>query len=331
MSKILTLTIPSYNMEKYLANCLDSFIDKRILEDIEVLIVNDGSKDNTLAIAKEYEARYPDVFIAVDKQNGGHGSTINKGIELSTGKYFKVIDADDWVDAEEFVKYVQFLKTVDVDFVITNYTERYEDTGESALQKIADYFTKDKIVDVEDVFGNIGGMIPMHCTTYKTSILKDNNIRLYEKCFYVDVQYNIFPIEYLKTCICKDYNVYQYRLGRAGQSVSAEGFLKHINDHRRVVLSMLEYCRAFADKESVKYNYAVNVMRSLVFYNFNNVVKFGYNKKDIVTASAGFYKKIQKEYPEYSFNFGRIKNILWKNGLRGLKLYALANRVLRRQ
>lgn len=330
MNKILTLTIPSYNMEKYIENCLNSFIDERVLNDIEVIVVNDGSKDNTLKIAKTYEEKYPDTFIVVDKENGGHGSTINKGIELAKGKYFKVIDSDDWVDTEEFVKYVEFLKTVNVDYLITNYTEQYEDTLESLEQKVASKYIQDKVIAIENVLSNTNGMLPMHSATYKTKILKENQIKLYEKCFYVDVQYNLFPIEYVQNCICKNYNVYQYRLGRAGQSVSGEGFLKHINDHRRVVLSTLEYCKNFDNKSSVKYSYAVNIARSLLKFNFEYVIKYAYNKKDIIASSIEFYQKIQKENPEFTVYFGRIRNILWKNKLKGVKFYVIANKILGR-
>lgn len=110
MEKILTITIPSYNVEKYLDETLPHYFDERVLPDIEILIVNDGSKDNTLAIANGYHEKYPESVFVIDKPNGGHGSTINAGIAAARGKYFKVIDADDWVDTESFVKLIDTLK-----------------------------------------------------------------------------------------------------------------------------------------------------------------------------------------------------------------------------
>ena len=107
MSKILTITIPSYNVEPYMNEVLPTFLDPAVMDKIEILIVNDGSKDGTAALGKEYEAKYPGVITLVDKENGGHGSTINKGIELATGKYFKVVDGDDWVDTAAFIKFVK--------------------------------------------------------------------------------------------------------------------------------------------------------------------------------------------------------------------------------
>ena len=106
MEKILTVTVPSYNVEKFLENTLDSFVDERVLDDIEVLIVDDGSKDKTAEIGRKYEEKYPDTFRVISKENGGHGSTINRGIGEAKGKYFKVVDGDDWVDQDGFAELI---------------------------------------------------------------------------------------------------------------------------------------------------------------------------------------------------------------------------------
>ena len=100
MGKILSITIPSYNVEKYIDKCVQSMLVDSILDDIEILIVNDGSKDSTPEIAKGYVEKYPQTVRLIDKENGGHGSTINAGIREATGKYFKVVDGDDWLNTE---------------------------------------------------------------------------------------------------------------------------------------------------------------------------------------------------------------------------------------
>ena len=130
MEKILTVTIPSYNVEKYLKQTLDSFLAEEILEEIEVLIVDDGSKDGTAAIGKEYERKYPGTFRVISKENGGHGSTINRGIQEAKGRYFKVVDGDDWVNTADFIKLVKALKTCTAEYVVTNYYEVNDKTGE---------------------------------------------------------------------------------------------------------------------------------------------------------------------------------------------------------
>ena len=110
MEKILTVVVPAYNIETYVKQCLDSFVQKEILDDIEVLVINDGSKDRTVELAEAYVRKYPETFRVINKENGGHGSTINRGIKEASGRYFKVVDGDDWVEGEAFVKLVRFFK-----------------------------------------------------------------------------------------------------------------------------------------------------------------------------------------------------------------------------
>lgn len=115
--KILTVVIPIYQIEAYLRQCLNSFVIKETMEDVEVLMVNDGSRDGSVKIAEEFERLYEGTFILINKENGGHGSAINKGIELAKGTYFKVVDGDDWVDPSAFVRLVEVLKTSNADVV----------------------------------------------------------------------------------------------------------------------------------------------------------------------------------------------------------------------
>ena len=106
--KIITVTVPSYNAKDYLDRCLTSFITdcEEINNKIEVLIVNDGSTDETERVASQYVQKHPEMFRLINKENGGHGSGINTGITNANGKYFKIVDADDWVNKEAFGKYV---------------------------------------------------------------------------------------------------------------------------------------------------------------------------------------------------------------------------------
>ena len=130
MKKLLTIVVPSYNVQKYLRQTIESFLDERVLERIEVLIVDDGSQDETAKIAMEYQIKFPNSRRLISKENGGHGSTINRGIQEASGKYFKVVDGDDWVNTEDFVKLVEKLKNCNSDYVVTNYYEVNDNTGE---------------------------------------------------------------------------------------------------------------------------------------------------------------------------------------------------------
>ncbi|MCU5752847.1 glycosyltransferase family 2 protein [Lactococcus lactis] len=154
-------------------------IDERIISDIEILIVSDGSKDNTVSVAQKWADKYPDSIRVIDKENGGHGSTINRGILEATGKYFKVVDGDDWVVTENFVKLVEFLKKSDVDLINNPYFEHDEVTAEKKLMMELK-IPANHIMDHEEIIGEIK-IPPMHTITYRTSILKDNDIKIDEK------------------------------------------------------------------------------------------------------------------------------------------------------
>lgn len=239
MSKILTITIPSYNVEPYMNEVLPTFLDPAVMDKIEILIVNDGSKDGTAALGKEYEAKYPGVITLVDKENGGHGSTINKGIELATGKYFKVVDGDDWVDTVAFIKFVNFLEKTDSDVVATPHYRVNEETKEKELRGF-EGVEYEKEYRVDDVLLTLRDKYQMHNLTFKTDIVRKIP-KISEHCFYVDVEYIMYPLKYLETISFLNEAVYQYRVGNANQSVSTQNFMKNRNMHKHVIGNVLKY------------------------------------------------------------------------------------------
>ena len=175
MEKLLTVVVPSYNVEKYLEETLESFVIPEIMDDLEVLIVNDGSKDRTPEIGAAYEKRYPQTFRLISKENGGHGSTINRGIEEAKGTYFKVVDGDDWVDRGGFTELLHRLKTSGADYVVTDYYKVNDVTKEKKLETFP-YLKAHPKCRFEDVVGNTD--ILMHALVIRTAILKENGIRL---------------------------------------------------------------------------------------------------------------------------------------------------------
>lgn len=239
MNKILTITVPSYHTEKYMDECLPTLLDKRINDSLEILIINDGSTDGTLAKALAYEKLYPQTIRVIDKENGGHGSTINKGIELATGKYFKVVDGDDWVNTDQLVKLVDVLNTVEADIVVSPYEDHNMDTDTIEKQ---DYInqTHGEIISYDELLGRSNRLPMMHATTFKTAILKENNIVIDEKMFYVDMEYITFPMPYLRTAVYLDFPVYCYRMGTAEQSVNPRNFVKNRAMHRHVTYRLVD-------------------------------------------------------------------------------------------
>ena len=192
--KLLTVSIAAYHVEDYLRETLDSFLIPEVTDQLEVLIVNDGSGEGVNEIAREYEANYPDVFRLIDKENGGHGSTVNRGIEEAAGKYFKTVDGDDYVSAEGLKELLSYLQTAEADLVVNDYHSFNDASGEMVSEMHHEFPGKEyrKIYAFEEVCGKV--YINMHAATYRTELLKKMGKRLDEHCFYVDAEYNLYPI-----------------------------------------------------------------------------------------------------------------------------------------
>ena len=240
--KLLTVVVPVYNTEKYIKRCLDSLDNKEINSKIEVLIVSDGSKDNSINIARNYENKYPDTFKIIEKENGGHGSTINKGLEIATGKYFRVLDSDDWVDSVNFVKFVNELDNIDVDLVVTDYSKEfiYEGRREKLIYKnleIRKIYNFDKF----DLSVLHGEYFVMATSTYKTEVLRKSNLKLMEKTFYVDMQYNVVGFSLVKKFKYYNLDVYKYFIGRKEQSNNYMSLVKNQDNHEIVMRFLIEY------------------------------------------------------------------------------------------
>lgn len=246
MKKVLTIVVPSYNVENYLEKTLDSFLAPELENTLEVLVVNDGSKDRTPEIAKKYEMQYPGMFRLINKENGGHGSTINRGIENAQGKYFKVVDGDDWVKTDQLIQLVLALSDIETEFVITDYSEVNDKTMHE--KRITYPMLAEKSVwSIEEIVNML--VIPMHPLVIRTDILQQNQIRMTEQCFYVDNEYTTFPIPYVNQVTYIPLNVYMYRLALVTQSVSIGGFQKHIEDHKKVVSSLLSFVKKCRDEK----------------------------------------------------------------------------------
>lgn len=249
--KILTISIAAYNVEQYLDKTLSSMIDDRIIDDLEILIVDDGSKDNTAQIAITYEESYPNSIHYVVKENGGHGSTINKGISLATGKYFKVIDGDDWVDTEKFVAYVNKLKDgIDEDIILNSYV-----TASPTNEKYTNPFVAldDGRAYSLDEQLKIGNMT-LHTLTVKTELLQNRNIHITERCFYVDVEYIVWAIYLSKTVRFYDLPLYMYRVGNANQSISKKNMIKNVAMQKQVSHNLIKIADRFLKEDNINEN-----------------------------------------------------------------------------
>ena len=178
-------------MEKYLHRCLDSLIiDEEGMKQLEVLVINDGSKDSSSQIAHEYQDKYPDTYRVIDKENGNYGSCINRGLKEATGKYVKVLDADDWFDNKSFAKYVVYLNSIDCDMILTSFN-RVDSDGNIIKSTIWE-INENNMFPVEYLpLVNI----EMHAITYKTELLHSINYCQTEGISYTDTEWSIIPLQ----------------------------------------------------------------------------------------------------------------------------------------
>lgn len=265
MKKLLTIAVPAYQAESYLRTNLDAFCQTEFLEKIEVIVIDDGSTDRTGSIADEYAEKYPDTVKVIHKENGGHGSGVNAGIDAAEGLYFKVVDADDWVEKEPFSHLLENLEAQakkekpGSDAVVSGFYWVYDEgTGQECnFRRKAEI--KEPFSGVEYGknyrFDEISSQvyIKMHGLTIRTEILQKHReaIRLDEHCYYVDAEYILYPIPYIETITFIPDFVYQYRLGREGQSVSPEKLIKNRENYDRVLRSLLCFYEKCRNKEIV--------------------------------------------------------------------------------
>jgi glycosyltransferase involved in cell wall biosynthesis len=232
--------------------CIESLLPGG--EDVEILVVDDGSvKDKTAQIADEYVTRYPNIVKAIHKENGGHGSAVNAGLEQATGLFFKVVDSDDWVKGEAYAKVLSTLRElaggrVNLDMLISNFV--YEKEGEKR-KKVMHYrhiLPEGRIFTWEDCrYFLKGHYILMHSVIFRTKLLKECGLHLPEHTFYVDNIYVYEPLPYVKNMYYLDENFYRYYIGREGQSVTENIMISRIDQQIKVNKIMIDY---FADKRS---------------------------------------------------------------------------------
>lgn len=241
MEKILSVSVAAYNLESMIRQCLDSFIRPEILEKVEVLVTDDGSKDQTREIVAEYEKKYPGSFRLIVQKNAGPGSTVNSGLAHATGKYFRMVDGDDWVNTNEMEAYLTYLEEHDTDMVCTSYCCVDHETGKKRLEML-----KTDIMDREIQFEQVANdlFLAMHNVTYKTSILKENSIRL-DNGFYTDLEYLLFPTPYIHTVAFLSQTIYMYRVSLSTQSMNIKSLQKNVQMHRDVLEHLLREYEAY--------------------------------------------------------------------------------------
>lgn len=253
--KHLTITVPCFNSEDYLERCLDSLVIGG--ENVEIIIVNDGSTDRTGEIAEQYARQFPKIVTVVHKENGGHGSGVNAGLALATGMYFKVVDSDDWLEADA---YRALLKKIEAwcdegfgpDLLVCDYTYNHLEEGTKKTIHFKNVFPENKVC----TWDKIGTFRPaqylvMHALVYRTDILHKSKVVLPEHTFYVDNLFAYCPLPYVQTLYYMHCSLYQYYLGRDDQSVNEKVLISRIEQQIKVTKMVAES----VDLQEVKRKY----------------------------------------------------------------------------
>jgi len=271
MKKILTISIAAYNVEGYLDRCLNSIIDCKHREKVDVIVVNDGSTDKTKEVCQKYVDKYPNIINLFNKENGGHGSTINTSIKNARGIYFKTLDADDYVDSTNLDKLILFLERAKDDLIMNPYFIVDIITNQKKEQTVFGKYSGKRMlsVDINEISSEID--IAMHSMTFKTAILKEIGPVIDEKCFYVDTEYTLYPLPKIKTITLLEYPIYNYVLGIQNQSMNINSLIKRRKEHFTVIVSLIRFY------ETIKLDKKVNKeILTLVKKRISNVVFFHY-------------------------------------------------------
>ena len=243
MAKVLSIAVPSYNVEAYLPDTLASYVAGGVDDRLEVLIVNDGSTDGTQRLGEEFVKLYPQVFRLVNKENGGHGSSINAGLAAATGKYFRIIDGDDRICTVNIPALLDALECADEDLIVDVKREVTIGTGESRLLTLPDDIPCGITVAFDEVCtrADLDEFFMIHSISMRTDFLRAFNISLLEHTFYVDYELIVKIASFAQTVRFVNLEVCNYYVGNAAQSVAPANYVKRWNDHCRVTEELLRF------------------------------------------------------------------------------------------
>lgn len=301
MQKLLSVAIPCYNSRDYMRRAVESVLPGR--DRVEIIIVDDGSVDDTARIAYEYAKKYPRFVKVVRKENGGHGDAVMAGLKEATGLYFRVLDSDDWLDRESLFKLLDVLERMaevgpKADLVITNYV--YEKLAEGKQKKI--HYRK--TLPSGHIFGwdevgkfGIGSYILMHSATYRTELVRDCNMTLPKHTFYVDHLYVCHPMVHVETMYYLDVDLYRYFIGREDQSVNEKVMLSRMDQQLKVNRLMLYDLDLNAIENDVQRRYLYYYTEIVTLATVSFFLRTGTKEAEYEMES--FLSEIKQQKPQF--------------------------------
>jgi glycosyltransferase involved in cell wall biosynthesis len=300
MQKLLSVAIPSYNSQDYVGRAIESLLPGK--EQIEIIVVDDGSSDDTSKIAEEYIEKYPDTVRLIKKENGGHGDAVMTGLQSATGLYFRVLDSDDWVDEASLKKLLEVLETMRdpdkaADLVITNYVYEKVNQGKRCPINYRKTLPTGRLFGWDEV-GKwaTGSYILMHSATYRTELARNSGMKLPKHTFYVDHLYVCYPMMKVEKMYYLDVDLYRYFIGREDQSVNEKVMLSRMDQQLRVNRLMLELdTDNIKDKAQREYLYYYTEIVTLATVSF--LLRLGTKEDEQVMQS--FLDEVQEKRPIY--------------------------------
>lgn len=327
---VLTVSVAAYNVEQFLERCLDSCVGFAPGQ-LDVIVVDDGSTDATGEIADRYAKEYPETFRVIHKENGHYGSTVNASLAIARGKYYRLLDSDDWFDREALDEWLQILSKTNADAVFTSSMRIMEKSGKTIIMDSwaevpeGDYDLDD--LAVEEVPGpGISNL------AYRTDFLRDISLSLLEKCNYVDEELRCIPWCHVRKVRVDHIPVYRVLKERDGQNTSFEGLRRSAPDKARMFFHVMECAdlgqTGFRTKaQSMAFKVAVINIAAGYYYNMLLPNPSDSIKNDIVR----FDSELKGRWPEIYRESGRHSRVIRLLRMSRFALYApIARRAQRR-
>lgn len=316
--KLLTVAVPAYNAEEYLHTCLDSLCREDILPRLEVIVVNDGSKDRTSEFAHGYAARYPDTFRVIDKENGGHGSGINLASREARGRYFKPVDSDDWVLTENLPTLLKKLEKANDDILLCPYHVLYRKTGRKVF-----FTTEGAPPDISYPIERFMGFpdrarrcCTYHGVFYRTDFYKNTGIRLSEHTYYEDQEYATLPFYDAQSIRPLDIPFYQYQIGSASQSVSNANQGRNLQQMVRVLRVILRFYQEHGDMSAGKKDYFLYKLSDALLSCYASALLRSGDRKAGRIAAVQIHRGVSRECPELAeYTEKRYRTAVWMHRL----------------
>ena len=325
--KLLSVTVPCYNSQAYMRNCVDSLLEGGEL--VEILIVDDGSKDDT---AK----KYPTIVKAIHQENSGHGGAVNTGIKNATGLYFKVVDSDDWVNAEAYHKILDKLEEITggpqvLDMMISNFVYEKQGAKRKKIMRYKKYMPEGEIFTWKEMGRMpLGKYILMHSVIYRTDMLRLCQLKLPKHTFYVDNIYVYYPLPHVRTLYYLNVDFYRYFIGREDQSVNEKVMISRIDQQLFVTKSMISMYELKLITSKKLRKYMINYLA--IMMTVSSILCIRSKKKENLEKKKELWDYLKKkDYKTFlKIRYGILGQTMNLPGRPGRKVSSLAYSVARR-